>query len=183
MDSSVSTLEVAQKILGASLISKVGNVITGGIITETEAYHQFGDEACHCKNGMHSRNSSMFLEYGYWYVYRSYGIHWCLNFVTETHGVGSAVLIRSIIPTVGVDIMRIRRGKIKDRDLTNGPGKVCQALGITGALNGTYGLAPQSSHLWIEFLDDFNIFPKKIVSSPRIGITRSTDLMWRFLLK
>ena len=158
----------ARALIGATLL--VDGV--GGTIVETEAY-DMEDAASHSFAGPTQRNQAMFGAPGRAYVYRSYGIHWCLNFVCREEGHGAGVLIRAIEPTHGLDRMQSRRGLEEPRLLCSGPGKIGQALGITHDLNGRRldrqpfrVLAP--SHR-IE-----------VVSGPRIGISRATDLPWRF---
>src|SRR5436190_5338119 len=126
-----SVHEVAPDLIGATLL--VDGV--GGIITEVEAYHHT-EPAAHSFNGPTPRNLVMFGPPGFVYVYRSYGIHWCVNFVCEKTGSASAVLIRALEPTEGLAVMRERRAIDDVRQLCSGPGKLCQALGITRALNG-----------------------------------------------
>jgi DNA-3-methyladenine glycosylase len=166
-----SVHEVAPELIGATLLCKG----VGGIIVEVEAYHHT-DPAAHSFNGRTERNAIMFGPAGYAYVYRSYGIHWCLNFVCEREGSASAVLIRALAPTQGLRVMRRRRGVAQERLLCSGPGRLCEALGITAA---HYGLA----------LDQppFEIFARKehvdIAVGPRIGLTKAVDQPWRFGLK
>src|ERR1700758_1603330 len=126
-----SVHEVARDLIGATLLF---NGI-GGIIVELEAYHHT-DPAAHSFRGPTERNSVMFGPPGFAYVYRSYGIHWCLNFVCEPEGSASAVLIRALAPTHGLATMRRRRGMADERLLCAGPGRLCEALGVTGAHNG-----------------------------------------------
>src|ERR1700730_7348339 len=126
-----SVHEVAPELIGATLL--VDGV--GGTIVEVEAYdHE--DPAAHGFGGRTARNASMFGPPGHAYVYRSYGIHWCLNFVCEGEGIANAVLIRALEPTAGLDQMRARRGVSDTQKLCSGPGRLCQSLGITGAENG-----------------------------------------------
>src|SRR5213596_959883 len=121
-----SVHEVAPELIGATLLFRG----VGGIVVEVEAYHHT-DPAAHSYGGQTQRNAVMFGPPGYAYVYRSYGIHWCVNFVCEASGSASAVLIRALQPTVGLAAMRRRRGQQEERALCSGPGKLCEALGIT----------------------------------------------------
>jgi DNA-3-methyladenine glycosylase len=156
---------VAPALLGATLL--VDGV--GGIIVETEAYHP-DDPASHSFRGPTPRNGAMFAGPPRVYVYRSYGIHWCLNIVC---GGASAVLLRAIEPTAGLDSMRRRRGLDDIRALCSGPGKLCAALGVSGELDGSRLDAPPFQL----------ILPRRAapyVVGPRIGITKAADVPWRF---
>jgi DNA-3-methyladenine glycosylase len=166
-----SVHEVAPELIGATLL--VNGV--GGRIVELEAYHQT-DPAAHSYNGPTSRNAVMFGPPGYAYVYRSYGIHWCLNFVCEPKGSASAVLLRALEPTAGLPAMRRRRGVKEDRLLCSGPGRLCEALGITIA---HYGLALDEPPF--ELLARFG--EVEVVTGPRIGLTKAVDFPWRYGLK
>jgi DNA-3-methyladenine glycosylase len=164
---------VAPELIGASLL--VDGV--GGMIVEVEAYHHT-DPAAHSYGGRTPRNAVMFGPAGYAYVYRSYGIHWCLNFVCEAEGSASAVLIRALEPTRGIDTMRTRRGVEDLRALCSGPGKLCQALGVTAAQNGlALDRAP------FELRARPSGAPVEVVTGPRIGITKAAELPWRYGLK
>ena len=166
-----SVHEVAPDLIGATLL--VDGV--GGIIVEVEAYHHT-EAAAHSFNGPTPRNLVMFGPPGFAYVYRSYGIHWCVNFVCEKEGSASAVLIRGLQPTHGIAAMRRRRGLQEERTLCSGPGKLCEALGITIAHNGlALDRPPIALHARTEKPD--------IISGVRIGITKAVDLPWRYGLK
>lgn len=147
----------------------------GGVIVEVEAYHQT-DPAAHSFGGPTARNAVMFGPPGYAYVYRSYGIHWCLNFVCEPTGTASAVLIRALAPTHGIAVMRRRRGVSDERLLCSGPGRLCEALGITDA---QYGLALDRPPFAI-FARDAQV---EIAIGPRIGLTKAAEQPWRYGLK
>ena len=144
----------------------------GGMIVETEAYDA-SEPASHSFSGPTRRNAAMFGAAGRAYVYRIYGLHWCLNAVCGSERTGSAVLIRAVHPIHGIDLMSARRGSSDLRALCSGPGKLCQALGVTNALDGAVIGADQ---LEIRAGDPAG----EIAVAPRIGITRATDLPWRF---
>ena len=168
-------LKVAPELIGATLL--VNGV--GGRIVEVEAYHHT-DPAAHSYRGPTARNAVMFGPPGVAYVYRSYGIHWCLNFVCEGEGSASAVLIRALEPVAGIAAMRRRRGMAQgvsdERALCSGPGKLCEALGVTSRHNGLpldraqFELRARAS-------------PPVIVVGPRIGITKAVAHPWRYGLK
>jgi DNA-3-methyladenine glycosylase len=160
--------DVARMLIGATLL--VDGV--GGIIVETEAYDP-ADPASHTFGGKTPRNAAMFGPPGRAYVYRSYGIHWCLNFVCREEGHGAGVLIRALEPTQGLDVMRDRRGLQEPRLLCSGPGKLGQALAITHAMNGhRLDRAP------------FKVLAAppgvEVITGPRIGISKAVDVPWRF---
>ena len=162
---------VARDLIGATFLFKG----VGGRIVEVEAYHHT-EPAAHSYNGQTPRNAVMFGPPGYAYVYRSYGIHWCVNFVCEEEGSASAVLIRAIEPTKGIATMRRRRPHKDERLLCAGPGRGCQALGITAAHNGLALDAPP-------FVLTAREEDAPIAIGPRIGITKAADLPWRYGLE
>ena len=164
-----SVHEVAPDLIGVTLL--VDGV--GGRIVEVEAYDQ-EDPASHGYGGRTARNEAMFGPAGHAYVYRSYGIHWCLNLVCGEEGVPEAALIRALEPTARVDLQKRRRGVKEPRALCSGPGKLCQALAITREHDG---LPLDRSPFRLE---ERNEAPE-IVTAPRIGITRATELSWRYL--
>lgn len=163
--------DVAPDLIGTTFLA--GSV--GGVIVEVEAYHHT-DPAAHSFNGRTPRNAVMFGPPGRLYVYRSYGIHWCVNFVCERDGSASAVLVRALMPTAGLAVMRRRRRVAGDRLLCAGPGRLCQALAITGDHDGAvidrppFTLLPRTA-------------PVSIVAGPRIGITKAAELPWRYGLQ
>jgi DNA-3-methyladenine glycosylase len=165
-----SVHEVAPELIGATLL--VDGV--GGVIVEVEAYDQ-EDPASHGFRGPTPRTAAMFGPPGHAYVYRSYGIHWCINLVCDVEGRAEAALIRALEPTHGLDAMRARRGIDDPRRLCDGPGKLCQALGITREHDGLaldrkpFALRARSRDV-------------EIVTGPRIGITRAAELPWRYAL-
>lgn len=159
---------VARQLIGVTVL--VDGV--GGRIVETEAYDR-EDPASHAFTGPTERNAAMFGPPAHAYVYRSYGIHWCLNFVVMEAGHGAGVLIRALEPTTGLERMRERRGLDEVRLLCSGPGKLCQALGVSRELNGCSLAAPP-----------FALLPAapgvEVVAGPRIGISKAMDVPWRF---
>jgi DNA-3-methyladenine glycosylase len=166
-----SVHEVAPELIGARLL--VNGV--GGAIVEVEAYHHT-DPAAHSYSGPTERNAVMFGPPGYAYVYRSYGIHWCLNFVCEEEGSASAVLIRALEPQQGIATMRRRRGVSEIRALCSGPGKLGEALGITHKLNGCALDRPP-------FELRARIGQPEIVIGVRIGISKAAERPWRYGMK
>jgi DNA-3-methyladenine glycosylase len=164
-------LEVAPDLIGVTLL--VNGV--GGIIVEVEAYHHT-EPAAHSFNGPTPRNSVMFGPPGFVYVYRSYGIHWCVNFVCEKAGSASAVLIRALQPTHGIPAMRRRRGLHDEKTLCSGPGKLTEALGITREHNALALDAPP-------FALHARVGTPDIVAGIRIGLTKAVELPWRYGLK
>ncbi len=162
--------EVAPELVGARLL--VDGV--GGIVVEVEAYdHE--DPAAHGYRGQTTRNASMFGPPGHAYVYRSYGIHWCLNLVCAEQGRAEAVLVRALEPTDGLDEMRRRRGLDEERLLCSGPGRLCQALAVTRAHDG---LALDEPPFELHAREE----PVAVVAGPRIGITRAAERPWRYVL-
>src|SRR4051812_49141829 len=169
LDLTRSPHDVAPELIGAQLY--VDGV--GGVIVEVEAYDHEDPAAHGFGNRRTERNASMFLGGGHAYVYRSYGIHWCLNIVCGEVGVAGAVLVRALKPTRNVHTMRARRGVRGIRDLCSGPGKLCQALAITRDLDGKrFGEPP--------FLLVPRPHPLAVVTGPRIGISKAVDLPWRY---
>jgi DNA-3-methyladenine glycosylase len=166
-----SVHKVAPDLIGATLLFNG----VGGRIVEVEAYHHT-DPAAHSFGGATPRNAVMFGPPGYAYVYRSYGIHWCLNFVCEREGSASAVLIRALEPLEGLAVMRRRRGLASERLLCAGPGRLCQALGVTVAHNG---LALDQ----VPFELIARARKPEIAAGVRIGITKAAELPWRYGLK
>jgi DNA-3-methyladenine glycosylase len=160
--------EVARALIGATLL--VDGV--GGRIVETEAYDQ-ADPAAHSHAGPTKRNASMFGPPAHAYVYRSYGLHWCLNFVCRERGHGAGVLVRALEPTVGLDVMARRRGLADPRLLCAGPGRVGAALGITSAHNG---LPLDRPPFHVQGPPE----PVAIVAGPRVGISKAVEQPWRF---
>ena len=157
---------VAPELIGASLLFDG----VGGTLVEVEAYDQ-GDPASHSFRGPTPRNAAMFGPPGHAYVYKIYGMHWCLNFVCRP---GSAVLIRALEPDTGLDRMAERRGGVGPRQLCSGPGKLCQALGIDRTHDG-FSLALPPFHLALPEA------PHPTMAGPRIGITKGVDTPWRFV--
>jgi DNA-3-methyladenine glycosylase len=164
-------LEVAPDLIGVTMLVNGA----GGIIVEVEAYHHT-EPAAHSFNGPTLRNSVMFGPPGFVYVYRSYGIHWCINFVCEKKGSASAVLIRALQPTHGIAAMRRRRGLNDEKSLCSGPGKLTEALGITHRQNAMALDAPP-------FALHARAGKPDIVTGVRIGLTKAVELPWRYGLR
>jgi len=172
---SAPTLVLAREILGKYLIHRTRDGVLSGRIVETEAYRGLDDQASHARFGYTPRSRLMFGPPGYAYIYLIYGMYHCLNVVTEPSGSPAAVLIRALEPADGIMAMRKRRGR--GRDLTNGPGRLCMALGIDGSLNGM--------DFWGDelYVEDRGEGVGEIVSSPRVGVSGGKDKNWRFYIK
>jgi DNA-3-methyladenine glycosylase len=169
---------VAADLLGATITSTVGGELTEGRIVETEAYLGYDDPASHgYLHRRHARNQALFGPPGSWYVYRSYGMHWCANLVCQRTGLASAVLLRALEPVAGTEVMRRRRGGVPDRELCSGPGKLCQALGISRDLDGTK-MSSAAVRVWRPGGEE----EPSIRVTPRIGITKASDWPLRFVL-
>ncbi|MGE3615209.1 MAG: DNA-3-methyladenine glycosylase [Gemmatimonadales bacterium] len=189
---------VARELVGATLVSRLGGGVVRARIVETEAYLGRGDPASHAFGGRrHAGNASIYCPPGFWYVYRSYGIHWCANLVTGPAGEGAAVLIRAVTIEGGVELARRRRRGRSDRELANGPGKLCEALAIDRTLDG---VAMVDSAVIVGPGDGagFRASPIRpanagrrasppaspappLLVTPRIGITKAVDWPLRFL--
>jgi DNA-3-methyladenine glycosylase len=174
---------VARELLGAVVECRTRAGIASGRVVETEAYLGPHDPACHAAVGLTERTKCLFGPPGTAYVYFVYGMHWCLNAVTQRAGVGSAVLVRAVEPLTGIALMRKRRclrnhGPAADRMLTNGPGKVCAALGIDGRANGA---SLQRGPVVVRRGDD--VPDTAVAVSPRIGITRAAHWPQRYFLR
>ncbi len=165
-------VDAARALVGRLLVSRIAGVETSVIITEAEAYGGVADAASHAHRGPTARNRVMFGPPGRLYVYRSYGIHWCANIVCGPAGTPGAVLLRAGMPVTGLGVMARRRGQ--EDHLGDGPGKLCQALGISGDLDGSD-----------VFTGPVRLTGRQlrgsIVASPRIGISKATELCWRFV--
>lgn len=167
----------AEHLIGWRLyVMQEDGSLVGGVIAETEAYTP-EDKASHTHRGETLRNGAMFLGAGHVYVYFSYGMHWCMNLVAGQPGSGEGLLIRGIVPDKGIEIMRQRRNNQPDALLTNGPGKLCQALGVNSADNGAALADGRFLLLPPEYGESV-----KVLATPRIGISRDTHRLWRFVL-
>jgi DNA-3-methyladenine glycosylase len=169
------TVAVARALLGCVLWRRIGRTLLAARLVETEAYLGANDMASHARRGLRSpRNESMYLEGGHAYVYFTYGMHWCMNVVTGEADVAEAVLLRAAEPLRGIESMRKRRPKAKrDRDLTNGPAKLCAAMSIDENLDG----APLDGDLlWLERGE--GVAEEEIAVSPRIGVDYAGDAAW-----
>ena len=163
-----SVHDVAAELIGATFL--FGSV--GGVIVEVEAYHHT-EPAAHSFGGVTARNAVMFGPPGHAYVYRSYGLHWCVNFVCEAAGSAAGILVRAIEPTAGLATMRRRRGLADARLLCSGPGRLTQAMGIAHAHNG---LALDEAPFSLMSATD----EPEVVTGVRIGLTKAVDLPWRY---
>lgn len=158
------------------MVSAVGGTVTAGRIVETEAYLGRDDPASHgYQLRRNARNQSLYGPAGTWYVYLSYGVHWCANLVCQVDGIGAAILVRALEPVAGLERMRKRRGGVADRLLASGPGKLCQALGITRTLDGS--LMPGSA---VSVLGGGLRSDELVQVTPRIGITKAAEWPLRF---
>jgi DNA-3-methyladenine glycosylase len=170
---------VAQEMLGKIIEHNTPEGITSAMIVETEAYIGEHDLACHAAAGRTKRTALLYGPPGFSYVYFIYGVHWCFNAVTRAEGLPSAVLVRAVEPVSGKPLMRLRRSdKPKEIDLTNGPGKLCEALGIDGAMNG---VSLQRKPLVIR--EGRTVSPDEIGVTPRIGISRAVDWPLRYTIR
>jgi len=172
-----SPLTVAAELIGAVLHLRQDDAVCSGRIVETEAYAGDDDPASHAYRGPTPRNAVMFGPPGVVYVYFIYGVHHCLNIVTGPEGTPGAVLIRAVEPLDGLEAMKRRRDRDRDRGLTNGPGKLCEAFGVDRRLNGLDlgpGIGPA---LWITQPPD----RPRVTATSRIGLSRAVDRLWRFI--
>ncbi len=172
-----SAAEVARELLGTVVVSSVGGERTAGRIVETEAYLGRDDAASHAYGlRRNARNAALFGPPGTWYVYLSYGMHWCANLVCQFRGDGSAVLLRALEPVEGLDVMRRRRGDVADRLLCAGPGRLCAALGMGPELNGC---AMRGSRVVVR---RGSTLPDAAVhTGPRVGISKAADWPLRYM--
>jgi DNA-3-methyladenine glycosylase len=170
---------VARELLGATLECRTPEGVASGRIVETEAYLGEHDAACHAAVGRTERTSPLYGRPGIAYVYFIYGVHWCINAVTRAEGLPSAVLIRALEPLRGIELMRERRGKpAGDRDLTNGPGKLCEALGIDRRMNWC---SLQRGPVVIR--EGNAVAEESVVVTARIGIRKAADWPLRYYIK
>lgn len=172
---------IAKQLLGKQLVSKIDGCITAGIIVETEAY-SWKEKGCHAYNNKRTeRTEVMFAGGGVAYVYLCYGMYNLFNVVTNKKDKAEAVLIRALQPHEGVEHMRSRRGNVEENQLSSGPGKLTQAMGISRKYNG---IRLDDDHLWIE--EGFKVKPSQIIANTRIGIDyagEDANLPWRFYLR
>ena len=177
------TVELARKLLGCLLIHRTPDGAAGGMIVEAEAYVGAIDKACHAYRNRSGRTEIMYHDGGYAYVYLIYGMHHCFNAVTGPEGEGNAVLIRALEPVIGLDLMQQRRNTKNVRHLCSGPGKVCQALGIT---KNEYGLDLCAADSPLRLIRYRYIPEAQIVATPRINVAYAEEAAawpWRFYVK
>ena len=172
------TEQVARELLGRVLEHRTPEGTTAGRIVEVEAYLGPHDPACHSVVGLTERTRHLHGPPGTAYVYFIYGVHWCVNAVTREVGHGSAVLLRALEPLRGLALMRARRGRVPDRQLANGPGKLCQAMGIDRALDGA-----RFDRGALRILAGEPVAEAEVVVTARIGITKAADWPLRFVLR
>jgi DNA-3-methyladenine glycosylase len=177
------TLTVARELLGQRLVRVLDGRHLSGRIVEVEAYIGEDDQACHARPGPTKRNAPMYGPPGHAYVYLIYGMHHCLNIVTEQEGFPAAVLVRALEPLAGIEEMRVRRGGRPDLPLTSGPARLCQAMGIDRRFNAT-DLCTPDALLFLE--EDVAIPGDAIVTGPRIGVRGdkvAVTVPWRFYVR
>ena len=173
------TALVARDLLGAVLQCTTAEGVTQGRIVETEAYLGPHDPACHAVAGLTPRTAHLFGPPGKGYVYFIYGMYWCFNAVTRERGHGAAVLVRAVHPIGGIDLMRARRPRARrDRDLTNGPGKLCQAMAIVGTMSG---ISLRDGPVVIRAGEP--VTDADVLVTPRVGITRAAEWPLRYLVR
>ena len=176
---SQDAVAVGRGLLGTVLVTSFGGYHTAGRIVEVEAYLGVSDPASHAYGFRYNRqNESIYGPPGSWYVYRSYGVHWCANLVTGPPGEGAAVLIRSLEPIEGLEVMRRRRGRVGDLLLCSGPGRLCQAMGITRSLDRS-GMRDSLAVV----KRGAPVARREVAVTRRIGITRAADAPLRFALR
>ncbi len=170
--------EVARALLGQRIESRIGGFLTGGRIVETEAYLGFDDPASHAFRGrLYRGNQSIYGLPGTWYVYRSHGLHWCANLVTGPAGSGAAVLLRAVQPDTGLDLIRTRRGAVADARLADGPGKLAQALGITGEMDGVMMTGSE-----VTIVSEVPVPESLVRQTPRVGISKAVEWELRYVV-
>ena len=178
------TLTVARELLGQRMVRRLNGERLAGRIVEVEAYIGATDRSSHARSGKTARNAAMFGAPGHAYVYLIYGMYHCLNLVTEADGFPAAVLIRALEPLEGIPTQRQLRGMQRPlRDLTRGPGRLCQALAVDRRFDGV-DLCSSQAQLWVEY--DEKIPASQIIPSPRIGVRGDTAALtarWRFLIR
>jgi len=176
-------VQISRELLGKVLCTRIDGKLTSGIITETEAYCGRNDKACHANNGTRTaRTEVMYGPPGHSYIYLCYGIHHLFNVVTNREGLADAVLVRAVKPLEGIQIINQRRGGKKESQLTNGPGKLSEALSIKTGMSGCSLAGPP---IWIED-QGITVNPGSIVASPRIGVEYAGEdalRKWRFLVE
>ena len=172
-------VEVARELIGMQLVRRTPHGLCRGVIVETEAYLAADDPASHSYRGRTRKNATMFGRAGLLYVYPIHARH-CLNAVTESRGIASAVLIRAVMPRQGIELMQQRR-QCRPLDLARGPARLCEAFDVDRRLDG-WDLT-RGTRIWIEQPDDFAVNDHDIVTSPRVGVTSAHDSELRFFLK